>query len=123
MCLRWRGEPPAGSKTLASVKTVNGLLADRLPAAIGFPLGRGRVVVAADPDLLRNDVLRVCEWGADVAAVRILEYVSDSAPGGGRRQRLVFDEYHQGYGEQPGTMRGIFRYLARTGSGHLVLQL
>jgi len=68
-------------------------------------------------------VLRVCRWGADVAALRILEYVSDSAPGGGRRQRLVFDEYHQGYGEQPGTMRGIFAYLGRTGSGHLVLQL
>jgi hypothetical protein len=81
------------------------------------------VAVAADPDLPRNDVLRVCRWGADVAALRILEYVSEGAPGGGRRQRLVFDEYHQGYGDQPGTMRGIITYLSRTSSGHLVLQL
>jgi len=121
--LRYKGAPPRGAQTLASIKTVNGIVGDEMPAAIGFPLGRGRVVVAADPDLLRNDVLRVCRWGADVAAIRMLEYASDDAPNRGRRSRLVFDEYHQGYGEQPGTMRGIFSYLGRTASGHLVLQL
>jgi hypothetical protein len=35
----------------------------------------------------------------------------------------VFDEYHQGYGDQPGTIKGIVRYLGRTSSGHLVLQV
>jgi hypothetical protein len=123
LALRTKGAEPAGSRTLAAVKTVSGFAGNELPAAIGFPLGRGRVVLAADPDLFRNDVLRVCRWGADIAAVRMLEYASDSAPGGGRRQRLVFDEYHQGYGDQPGTMRGIVSYLAHTPSGHLVLQL
>jgi hypothetical protein len=123
LALRWKGPQPAGSRTLATVRTVSGIAGNELPAVIGFPLGRGRVVVAADPDLLRNDVLRVCRWGADVAAVRMLEYASEDAPGGGRRQRLVFDEYHQGYGDQPGTMRGIITYLSRTSSGHLVLQL
>jgi len=123
LALRWKGAEPSGARTLASVQTSTGIGSSDLPAVIGFPLDRGRVVVAADPDLLRNDVLRVCRWGADVAAIRMLEYVSDSAPGGGRRQRLVFDEYHQGYGEQPGTMRGILSYLERTASGHLVLQL
>jgi hypothetical protein len=123
LALRWKGVQPAGSRTLASVRTVSGVAGDQVPAVIGFPLGRGRVVVAADPDLLRNDVIRVCRWGADVAAVRMLEYASEDAPGGGRRQRLVFDEYHQGYGEQPGTVRGILTFLGRTSSGHLVLQL
>ena len=123
LALRWKGEQPAGSRTLATVRTVNGIAGNELPAVIGFPLQRGRVVVAADPDLLRNDVLRVCRWGADVAAVRMLEYASEGAPGGGTRRRLVFDEYHQGYGEQPGTIRGILTYLERTSSGHLVLQL
>src|SRR5262249_55026497 len=47
----------------------------------------------------------------------------EGAPGGGKRTRLVFDEYHQGYGDQPGTIRGIVAYLSHTGSGHLVLQL
>jgi hypothetical protein len=129
LALRWRGVQPPGSRTLATVRTIGGIAGNagiagtELPAAIGFPLERGRVVVAADPDLLRNDVLRVCRWGADVAAVRMLEYASEGAPGGGTRQRLVFDEYHQGYGEQPGTVRGILTYLERTSSGHLVLQL
>jgi hypothetical protein len=123
LALRWRGPQPEGARVLATVRTVSGFAGAELPAAIGFPLGRGRVVVAADPDLLRNDVLRVCRWGADVAAVRMLEYASTGAPGGGRRERLVFDEYHQGYGDQPGTVRGIMTYLGRTASGHLVLQL
>jgi hypothetical protein len=122
LALRWKGPQPQGSRVLATVRTVNGFAGNELPAAIGFPLGRGRVVVAADPDLLRNDVLRVCRWGADVAAVRMLEYASADAPNGGRRERLVFDEYHQGYGDQPGTMRGIVTYLGRTPSGHLLLQ-
>jgi hypothetical protein len=123
LALRWKGPMPDGSRVLATVRTVNGFAGNELPAAIGFPLVRGRVVVAADPDLLRNDVLRVCRWGADVAAVRMLEYASGGAPDGGRRDGLVFDEYHQGHGDQPGTVRGIMTYLGRTASGHLVLQL
>ena len=77
LAIQWKGRPPGGSRALATVRTVNGIAGNELPAAIGFPLGRGRVVVAADPDLLRNDVLRVCRWGADVAAVRMLEYASE----------------------------------------------
>jgi hypothetical protein len=123
LAVQWRGTPPPAVTTLASVENDLGVRTTVSPAAVGFPLGRGRVAVVADPDLFRNDVLRVCRWGADVAAVRILEYVSEDAPGGRRRDRLVFDEYHQGFGDQPGTLRGIFRFLARTGSGHLVLQL
>lgn len=90
------------------------------PAAVGFSLGRGRVVVVSDPDQLRNDVLRVCRWGLDVVAVRMLEYLSQgvSPP----RNRLVFDEYHQGFGAHPGTLRAIGLYLSRTSSGHVLLQ-
>jgi hypothetical protein len=124
LSLKWKGGQPADSRTLAFVQAdATGAATAILPAAIGFPLGRGRVVVAADPDLVRNDVLRVCRWGADVAAIRMIEYASDGAPGGGTRHRLVFDEYHQGYGVQPGTIRGIIAYLSHTRSGHLVLQL
>lgn len=90
------------------------------PAAVGFALGRGRVVVLSDPDLLRNDVLRVCHWGLDVVAVRMLEYLGRGGPQ--LRDRLVFDEYHQGYGAHPGTMRAIALYLAHAPSGHVLLQ-
>ena len=89
-------------------------------AAAGFPLGRGRVVVVSDPDFLRNDVLRVCAYGIDVVAVRMLEYLADA--GAVRRDRIVFDEYHQGYGAHPGTFRAIASYLSRAPSGHVLVQ-
>lgn len=88
-------------------------------AAAGFPLGRGRVVVFSDPDFLRNDVLRVCKWGLDVVAVRALDYL---AVGPAPRNHLVYDEYHQGFGTHPGTLRAICAYLFRSSSGHVLLQ-
>ena len=71
-------------------------------AAIGFPYGRGRVVVVGDPDLLRNDVLRHCAWGADVIAVRMLEWLRAGGPA--PRTTLAFDEYHHGFGSHPGAL-------------------
>ena len=58
-----------------------------------MPFGRGRVAIVSDPDQLRNDVLRECTWNAGVTAIRMLEWVDPA-----RTRRLVFDEYHQGYG-------------------------
>lgn len=81
---------------------------DHRAAIVGFPLGAGRVVAVADPDWLRNDVLRVCEWNAGVQAARMLEYLA-ARPGGSRD--LVFDEYHQGFGRHPSTLRVIRRAL------------
>jgi hypothetical protein len=68
-------------------------------AAIGFPLGKGRVIASADPDLLRNDVLRRCVWGADAIAMRMLEWLRAGGPV--PRTALAFDEYHQGFGRTP----------------------
>jgi hypothetical protein len=93
-------------------------VAMRQPAALGFRLGAGRVVAVADPDWLRNDVLRVCRWNAAVQAVRMLEYLSGGAP----RARLVFDEYHQGFGRQPSTVRAIGRALTGDPRGRAMLQ-
>ncbi|HYW50246.1 MAG TPA: hypothetical protein VE861_06555 [Gemmatimonadaceae bacterium] len=60
------------------------------PTVVAFPLGRGRVVALADPDVLRTDQLRNCAMGSALTMVRALEYLSD----GGRRP-LVFGEYYQ----------------------------
>lgn len=115
------GARPAGTVVFARASLDQSRDSSRGPslAAAGFPLGRGRVVVISDPDLLRNDVLRVCRWGIDVVAVRMLEYLATDDV---RRDRLLFDEYHQGYGTHPGTMRAIFAYLSRAASGHVLLQ-
>ena len=78
-------------------------------------------MVASDPDILRNDVLRACDYGIAPPVVRMLEYLS--ARNGQSRPRVVFDEFHHGFGAQPGTMRAIAQYLGGTGSGHLLFQL
>ncbi len=93
-----------------------------LPAVIGFPFGKGRVVVVADVDLFRNDNVRVCAWDAAVQVVRMFEYLR----GGGAqpsRTTLLFDEYHQGHGVRPGTTRAITRYLQQTASGKALAHL
>lgn len=138
--LAWRGPPPADTQVFLRLGEVSftaprasrgsGTVTitargadgrDRRSAVVGFPYGRGRIVVASDPDFLRNDALRVCGYGLDVAAVRALEYLrgGGSAP----RTTIVFDEYHQGFGRQPGTLRAVATFLGGTASGHVLFQL
>lgn len=100
--LRWLRGEPAGVVVLAALQSDSVVAAPAGTAAAGFTLGRGRVVAIPDPDLLRNDVLRRCEWGADVLAVGMLEWLR--AGGVTPRRSLVFDEYHQGYGPQPSVL-------------------
>lgn len=119
--LRWaRGRAP-GAVTFARVGT--GQQVDSPPteeAAAGFALGRGRVVAVSDPDLLRNDVLRRCAWGADVIAVRMLEWLRDG--GETPRTTLAFDEYHQGFGPRRSTTSVTRRFLTGHPVGRTILQ-
>lgn len=84
-------------------------------AMAGYTLGRGRVVAVADPDLLRNDVLRVCRWNAAVAATRALDWLAAT---GGRR--LVFDEYHQDPAMEAEPMAAVSRALVRRPWGRML---
>ena len=121
--LRWLRGAPAGRVVLAALQSDSGVVGPAGEAASGFALGRGRVVVIPDPDLLRNDVLRRCEWGADVLAVGMLEWLR--AGGDAPRRSLVFDEYHQGYGPQPSVLGTSARFLVDhpVGRGLLTLAL
>lgn len=89
-----------------------------VPAAIGMRLGRGRVVVVADADWLRNDVVRVCRWHAGVTAVRMLEWLSD----GGAGRTIVFDEWHQGRGIHPSAGAAFVAFIGRDPRGRALLQ-
>jgi hypothetical protein len=129
--LRWKGEPPRDRIGFVTAKSdvPVGRDSSAVPvaqrgggdAAVGFALGRGRVVVVADPDLLRNDVIRRCGWGADVRAVRMLEWLSDG--GDAARTALVFDEYHQGYGHMASMPGAISEFLVDHPLGRTLLQL
>jgi hypothetical protein len=118
--IRWvRGAPPDHVVLAALQSTSRQGVAGA--AAAGFALGRGRVVVIPDPDFLRNDVLRRCEWGADVLALRILEWLR--AGGDEPRTRLVFDEYHQGYARRSSAMRTTVHFLVAHPVGRTLLVL
>ena len=119
--LRWLRGAPTGHVVLAAVQSDSAVPSYAGAAAAGFALGRGRVVVIADPDLLRNDVLRRCEWGADVLAVGMLEWLR--AGGATPRRALVFDEYHQGFGPQPSVLGTAARFLVDHSVGRGVLGL
>ncbi|HEX5579936.1 MAG TPA: DUF4350 domain-containing protein, partial [Gemmatimonadaceae bacterium] len=106
----WTTADPSGGRAVTDTL--------RRPAVLGFTLGRGRVVAVADPDLLRNDVLRVCTWDAGFTAVRAMEWL---AAAGGRR--VVFDEFHHGYGTHANPTGAVRRALTNTAPGRAVLLL
>lgn len=118
--IRWtRGVPP--DRTLLAVAQPDIRTGADVEVAGGFSLGRGRVAVVSDPDLLRNDVIRRCDWGADVRVVRVLEWLRDG--GSVPRTSLVFDEYHQGFGHRASTIDATRRFLVRHPVGRTILQL
>jgi hypothetical protein len=92
------------------------------PTAIGMPLGRGRVVVVADPDWLRNDVVRVCRWNAAVASVRLLEWLVEREDGAPLPRHVVFDEWHQGRGIHPSALGALGTFVTRDPRGRALAQ-
>lgn len=81
---------PSGASTLLYIRTP---IRKRVhPEITVLPFGRGSVVAIADPTFLRNDVLR--KTAGAVLAVRVLESIDTLG-----KSPVVFDEYHQGYGE------------------------
>jgi hypothetical protein len=105
------GTWPPSARTLLYVR------AKRVHPEISIlPIGRGQVVAIADPTFLRNDVLR--KTAGAVLAVRILESIDSS-----RASPIVFDEYHQGYGERPSQTDVIEEALLETAWGRAVLQV
>ena len=92
-----------------------------VPALIGIPYGRGRIVVAGDPDILRNDALRNCGYGLDIPVVAALSYLGadDREP----RRRIIFDDYHLQRIQPVGTMDVVSNYLVSAPSGRTFLQI
>ena len=88
------------------------------PAMVGLPLGRGRVVMISDADVLRNDVIRECRFALGTRVIAAIDYASS-----GSRRPVVFDEFHQGYGVHPSATGAMTRFLVRHPVGHAVDQL
>ena len=113
--LFWK-KVPAGTN---SIVTTDPRFGKVMPVASGFAMGKGRVAVVSTSAILANDAVGVCEWGADVAVARILEYVR---PEQRSNMPLVFDEFHHGFGMHGGSLTAVSQYLTRTPSGHFLAQ-
>ncbi|MFN2400206.1 MAG: DUF4350 domain-containing protein [Gemmatimonadaceae bacterium] len=87
----------------------------RHPVVMAMRLGRGRIVIVAEPRLLSNSSLRDSEAG--MLTVRLLEWL------GAPPTRLVFDEYHHGFGEHTGMTAVVRRLLGDTPPGRVLMQL
>jgi hypothetical protein len=120
--LRWKHGAPPNRTVFATLKSdVQSVGEGGGEAAVGFALGRGRVVVVSDPDLFRNDVIRRCPWATDVRAVRILEWLRDG--GAAPRTALVFDEYHHGFGHSASMLDTTQDFLVQHPLGRTLLQI
>jgi hypothetical protein len=111
----WRRPAPGPVEPIANT---NARIDEGFPVAVGFGFGRGRVAVVSSSGIFANEAVRVCGWGADLAVARTLEYMRPR----GSQPRLVFDEFHHGYGLHPGSIRAVAGYLSGTPSGHFLTQ-
>jgi hypothetical protein len=91
----------------------------RRVTALGFRMGKGRVAIVGGSDVFSNAAVRVCRLGADVAAMRLIEY---TRPPTGTAPTLVFDEFHHGFGVHGGSIKAAVGYLRRADSGHFFTQ-
>jgi uncharacterized protein DUF4350 len=112
----WRDRPPAQLTTLLETAAPSQA---NVVGAVGFPLGSGRIALTSNSALFSNEAVRTCAWRADLAVVRMLEYVR---PRSGGAPKAVFDEFHHGFGVHGGTLRAASTYLVHTPSGHFVIQ-
>jgi len=115
------GTPPSDSDSVGAwPQTATTLLyvhaKHEHPEIAILPMKRGAVVAIADPTFLRNDVLR--RIAGAVLAVRVFESVDAE-----RRSRIVFDEYHQGFGEKTTQLDVLEEALFETSWGRAIVQI
>jgi hypothetical protein len=87
-----------------------------MPAMMSLRVGSGEVVVLADPGYFRN--LNARGGASTLFAVRTFEWLDPS-----RDRPLVFDEYHQGFGERESMPGAIRDALLHTAPGRAFVQL
>jgi hypothetical protein len=104
--LRWRRSfrNTDGTKVIAA--------ANNAPLAVEVPVGQGRIIAIADPTMASNSALRRSD-----NAVWLLSLVP-----GWRVGKILFDEYHHGFGQKRGSVELTYAFLM-TPWGWCFLQL
>jgi hypothetical protein len=107
---------PADTSAFLSVMTMHRLVPTIRPAVLGMPVGAGRIVVLADPGIVRNSLLS--QQDLVILPQRLLEWTAPSmaAP-------VIFDEYHHGLGNHGSALRAVRGALFATPVGRAGLQV
>jgi len=107
---------PADTSAFVSVMAMHRLIPTIRPAVLGIPVGAGRIVVLADPGIVRNSLLS--QQDLVILPQRLLEWTAPSvaAP-------VIFDEYHHGLGNHGSAMRAIRRAMFGTAVGRAGVQV
>ena len=107
---------PDDTTAFVAVMAMHRLMPTVRPAVLGIPFGEGRIVVLADPGIVRNALLS--EEKLVVLPQRLLEWTAPSmaAP-------VIFDEYHHGLGNHGSAIGAIRRALFDTPVGRAGVQL
>lgn len=110
-----RPYPPDTTAFLA-VMTLHRFTPTIRPAVLGLPMGAGRIVVLADPGIVRNSLLS--EQKLVVLPQRLLEWTAPSVA-----SPVIFDEYHHGLGNHGSALRAIRGALFSTPVGRSGVQI
>lgn len=107
---------PPDTSAFVSVMTMHRLKPTIRPAVLGMPVGEGRIVVLADPGIVRNALLS--QQGLVILPQRLLEWTAPSVA-----SPVIFDEYHHGRGNHGSALRAIRGALFSTPVGRAGVQL
>ena len=106
----------ADTSSFVSVMGVHRLVPMIRPAVLGVPIGAGRIVVLADPGIVRNSLLS--QQDLVILPQRLLEWTAPSMA-----SPVIFDEYHHGLGNHGSALRAIRGALLGTPAGRAGLQV
>jgi hypothetical protein len=107
---------PADTSAFVSVMAMHRLLPTIRPAVLGIPVGAGRIVVLADPGIVRNSLLS--QQDLVILPQRLLEWTAPSMA-----SPVIFDEYHHGRGNHGSAIRAIRGAMFGTPVGRAGLQI
>lgn len=95
--------------------------AQQSPLVLGHRVGRGYALAIAPSQIIINQMIR--DPRSAIAVVRGIQFASATLGHGAHSNKVVFDEYHHGFGTHADMVAAVQHALARTPSGRVVVEL
>ena len=105
-----------GDSTTARVDS-----AQRPALVLGHSFGRGYVIAITPAPIVTNRIMR--DPRAAIAIVRALQFANTATASQPRFNRVVFDEYHHGFGTHADVAAAVARALGETPVGRMTIEV